>query len=53
MTHPLVTQLRFARSEFMRIATTTGPKPPDTDFINRYVAKVNRVSHHDEVVSAV
>ena len=24
---------------------TTGPKPPGTDFINRYVAKVQRASH--------
>ncbi|MBK8900814.1 MAG: FAD-binding monooxygenase [Anaerolineaceae bacterium] len=43
---------QMAVGEDFRFATTTGPKPPGTDFINRYVAKVNRASHHDAVVSA-
>ena len=43
---------QMAVGEDFRFATTSGPKPPGTDFINRYVARVNRVSHHDEVVSA-
>ncbi len=43
---------QMAVGEDFRFATTTGPKPPGTDFINRYVAKVNRVSQHDAVVSA-
>lgn len=43
---------QMAVGEDFRFATTTGPKSPGTDFINRYVAKVNRASHHDEVVSA-
>lgn len=43
---------QMAVGEDFRFATTSGPKPPGTDFINRYVAKVNRASHHDEVVSA-
>jgi hypothetical protein len=42
----------MAVGEDFRFATTTGPKPPGTDFINRYTANVNRVSHHDEVVGA-
>lgn len=42
----------MAVGEDFRFATTTGPKPPGTDFINRYVARVNRASHHDEVVGA-
>jgi 2-polyprenyl-6-methoxyphenol hydroxylase-like FAD-dependent oxidoreductase len=43
---------QMAVGEDFRFATTTGPKPPGTDFINRYTAKVNQVSHHDEVVGA-
>lgn len=43
---------QMAVGEDFRFATTTGPKPPGTDFINRYVARVNRVSQHDAVVSA-
>jgi hypothetical protein len=43
---------QMAVGEDFRFATTTGPKPPGTDFINRYVAKLNRASQHDEVVSA-
>jgi 2-polyprenyl-6-methoxyphenol hydroxylase-like FAD-dependent oxidoreductase len=43
---------QMAVGEDFRFATTSGPKPPGTDFINRYVAKVNRVSQHDAVVSA-
>lgn len=43
---------QMAVGEDFRFATTTGPKPLGTDFINRYVARVNRVSQHDAVVSA-
>ena len=42
----------MAVGEDFRFGTTTGPKPPGTDFINWYVAKVNRASQYDEVVSA-
>ncbi|MCL4264353.1 MAG: FAD-binding monooxygenase [Anaerolineae bacterium] len=38
--------------EDFRFATTSGVKPPGTDLINRYTAKVNRASHDDEVVGA-
>jgi hypothetical protein len=43
---------QMAVGEDFRFPTTTGPKPLGTDFINRYTAKVNRVSHYDEVVGA-
>jgi 2-polyprenyl-6-methoxyphenol hydroxylase-like FAD-dependent oxidoreductase len=43
---------QLAVGEDFRFATTSGPKPPGTDFINRYVDKVNLASHHDEVVCA-
>jgi 2-polyprenyl-6-methoxyphenol hydroxylase-like FAD-dependent oxidoreductase len=43
---------QMAVGEDFRFPTTTGPKPPGTDFINRYIAKVNRASHYDEVVGA-
>jgi hypothetical protein len=38
--------------EDFRFPQTTGPKPPGTDLVNRYVARLNRVSHHDEEVCA-
>jgi len=43
---------QMAVGEDFRFATTRGPKPMGTDFINRYIAKVNRVSHSDEMVGA-
>jgi hypothetical protein len=43
---------QMAVGEDFRFTTTTGPKPPGTDFINRYIARLNRVTHHDEVVGA-
>jgi 2-polyprenyl-6-methoxyphenol hydroxylase-like FAD-dependent oxidoreductase len=43
---------QLAVGEDFRFATTSGPKPPGTEFINRYVDKVNLASHHDEVVCA-
>jgi hypothetical protein len=43
---------QMAVGEDFRFPTTTGPKPSGTDIINRYTAKVNRVSHYDEVVGA-
>jgi hypothetical protein len=43
---------QLAVGEDFRFTTTSGPKPPGTDFINRYVDKVNLASHHDEVVCA-
>ncbi len=36
--------------EDFRYPQTTGPKPPGTDLINRYVVKVHRATLHDEVV---
>lgn len=36
--------------EDFRFPRTTGTKPPGTDFINRYVAKVHQATLHDEVV---
>jgi 2-polyprenyl-6-methoxyphenol hydroxylase-like FAD-dependent oxidoreductase len=36
-------------SDFM-YPETEGPKPPATDFINRYIAKVHRATHTDTVV---
>ncbi len=41
---------QLAVGEDFRFPQTTGPKPPGTDFINRYVAKVHRATLHDEVV---
>jgi 2-polyprenyl-6-methoxyphenol hydroxylase-like FAD-dependent oxidoreductase len=43
---------QLAVGEDFRFPTTTGPKPPGTDLINRYVTRVNRATHHDEVVCA-
>ncbi len=43
---------QMAVGEDFRFATTSGVKPPGTDFINRYTAKVNRASQDDEVVGA-
>jgi 2-polyprenyl-6-methoxyphenol hydroxylase-like FAD-dependent oxidoreductase len=36
--------------EDFRFATTQGKKAPETDFINGYVNRVNRATHHDTVV---
>jgi 2-polyprenyl-6-methoxyphenol hydroxylase-like FAD-dependent oxidoreductase len=44
------TPWQLAVGEDFRFPQTTGPKPPGTDFINRYVAKVHRATLHDEVV---
>ncbi len=41
---------QLAVGEDFRFPETTGPKPPGTDFINRYVTKVHRATLHDEVV---
>ena len=41
---------QMAVGEDFRFATTSGPKPPGTDLINRYTARVNRASHGDAVV---
>ncbi|MCA9899485.1 MAG: FAD-dependent monooxygenase [Anaerolineales bacterium] len=41
---------QLAVGEDFRFPQTTGPKPPGTDFINRYVAKVHQATLHDEVV---
>ena len=41
---------QLAVGEDFRFPQTTGHKPPGTDFINRYVAKVHRATLHDEVV---
>lgn len=41
---------QLAVGEDFRFPQTTGPKPPGTDFINWYVAKVHRSTLHDEVV---
>ncbi len=43
---------QIAIGEDFRFATTIGKKPLGTDFINKYVAKVNVASHYDEVVCA-
>lgn len=39
-----------AVGEDFRFPETEGKKAPGTNFINGYVARVHRVSHHDEVV---
>ncbi len=44
---------QLAVGEDFRYPQTTGPKPPGTDFINRYVAKVHQSTLHDEVVGDV
>jgi 2-polyprenyl-6-methoxyphenol hydroxylase-like FAD-dependent oxidoreductase len=44
------TPWQMAVGEDFRFPQTTGPKPPGTDFINRYVARVHRATLHDEVV---
>jgi 2-polyprenyl-6-methoxyphenol hydroxylase-like FAD-dependent oxidoreductase len=44
------TPWQLAVGEDFRFPQTTGPKPPGTDLINRYVAKVHRATLHDEVV---
>ena len=41
---------QLAVGEDFRFPQTTGPKPPGTDLINRYVANVHRATLHDEVV---
>jgi flavin-dependent dehydrogenase len=38
--------------EDFRFPQTVGRKAPGTDLVNSYVARVNRASHHDPVVSA-
>jgi hypothetical protein len=43
---------QLAVGEDFRFPITTGPKPPGIDFVNRYVARVNRVTHYDQVVCA-
>lgn len=43
---------QLAVGEDFRFSTTSGPKPPGIDLINRYVGRVNRATHHDEVVGA-
>jgi 2-polyprenyl-6-methoxyphenol hydroxylase-like FAD-dependent oxidoreductase len=42
----------MAVGEDFRFTTTSGPKPSGVGFINWYVSKVNRASHHDELVCA-
>ena len=44
------TPWQLAVGEDFRFPQTSGTKPPGTDFINRYVAKVHRATLHDEVV---
>ena len=52
-TRPILDNLwQMAVGEDFRFPQTTGPKPPGTDMVNRYVARLNRVSHHDEEVCA-
>lgn len=41
---------QLAVGEDFRFAQTSGPKPPGTDLINRYVARVHRATLQDEVV---
>lgn len=41
---------QLAVGEDFRFPQTSGPKPPGTDFINRYVARVHRATLYDEVV---
>lgn len=41
---------QMAAGEDFRFPETVGPKAPGTDFINAYVARVNRVSQSDPVV---
>lgn len=36
--------------EDFRYPETTGPKAPETDFINRYVERVHKATHNDTVV---
>jgi 2-polyprenyl-6-methoxyphenol hydroxylase-like FAD-dependent oxidoreductase len=40
---------QLAVGEDFRFPTTQGDKPRGTDFINRYVSRVHRASHHDPV----
>lgn len=44
---------RLAAGEDFRMRATTGPKPPGTDLINPYVARVHRATHRDPVVYGV
>ncbi len=44
------TPWRIAVGEDFRFATTSGPKPFGTDFINRYMTRVSRACQHDPVV---
>ena len=44
------TPWQLAVGEDFRFPQTSGTKPPGTDFINRYVAKVHRATLYDEVV---
>jgi 2-polyprenyl-6-methoxyphenol hydroxylase-like FAD-dependent oxidoreductase len=41
---------QLAVGEDFRYRETSGPKAPETDFINRYVARVHRATHSDPVV---
>jgi 2-polyprenyl-6-methoxyphenol hydroxylase-like FAD-dependent oxidoreductase len=41
---------QLAVGEDFRFPQTTGPKPPGTDLINWYVARVHRATLHDRVV---
>jgi 2-polyprenyl-6-methoxyphenol hydroxylase-like FAD-dependent oxidoreductase len=41
---------QMAVGQDFRFPTTVGEKSPKTDFINSYVARVNRATHHDPVV---
>ncbi|MDX1548442.1 MAG: FAD-dependent monooxygenase [Rhodothermales bacterium] len=43
---------QLAVGEDFRYPETEGPKPPFTDLLNRYVARVHRATHHDPVVYA-
>ena len=44
---------RLAAGEDFRMRDTTGPKPPGTDLINPYVARVHRATHVDTGVYRV
>jgi len=41
---------QLAVGEDFRFPQTTGPKPPGTDLINRYIVRVHWATLHDEVV---
>lgn len=44
---------RLAAGEDFRMKGTSGPKPPGTDIINPYVARVHRATHRDTEVYSV